>query len=247
MKVANISIIKGIIKRRFLLNFRLDPKVVEDILPAPFVPKTYNGYAIAGICLIRLENMHPKMMPINCGFSSENAAHRFAVQWQDEHGNLLSGVYIPRRDTNSLLNRLAGGRIFSGIQNKAYFDVKGNNNAYQFEMKSQDEKVFINFKGSISAEFPATSCFESLEQSSSFFEGGSLGYSKTDSQNTYDGIVLDAFDWKVKNFHIDECYSNYFMNEDQFPKGSVEFDHALIMEDIDHEWHRAQELCCKNE
>jgi predicted MPP superfamily phosphohydrolase len=35
------------------------------------------------------------------------------VTWNDETG-ALEGVYIPRRDTGSLVNHLAGGRVFPG-------------------------------------------------------------------------------------------------------------------------------------
>jgi hypothetical protein len=41
----------GVIKRRFLINYRAHPKVIKGILPAPFEPKLHRGYAIAGICL----------------------------------------------------------------------------------------------------------------------------------------------------------------------------------------------------
>ena len=41
---------------------------------------------------------------------SENAAHRFAVRWSDANGE-HEGVYIPRRDSGSLLNTMAGGGL----------------------------------------------------------------------------------------------------------------------------------------
>jgi len=46
------------------------------------------------------------MMPEAVGFSSENAAHRIAVLWDDEQGVTREGVFIPRRDTNSPVNYL---------------------------------------------------------------------------------------------------------------------------------------------
>jgi len=45
--------------------------------------------------------------------SSENGAHRIAVEWE-ENGTLKEGAYIPRRDTSSTLNSLAGVTIFPG-------------------------------------------------------------------------------------------------------------------------------------
>src|SRR5215216_6534259 len=106
--------IKGVIKRRLLINFRAAPEVIQPLLPYPFRPKLHNGWAMVGICLIRLEHIRPVALPGFLGLSSENAAHRIAVQWNDADGTLREGVYIPRRDSSSRLNQLAGGRLFPG-------------------------------------------------------------------------------------------------------------------------------------
>ncbi len=100
----NIPAIRGIIRRRILLNYRVAPDSVQRVLPSNFRPKLVKGHAIAGICLIRLENVRPKGFPSFTGISSENSAHRIAVEWNDESGRLHEGVFVPRRDTDSLLN-----------------------------------------------------------------------------------------------------------------------------------------------
>ena len=46
--------ISGIIDRRILANYRIDPEVMAKALPSPFRPQLVNGWAIGGICLIRL-------------------------------------------------------------------------------------------------------------------------------------------------------------------------------------------------
>src|SRR5262245_20755836 len=114
--------IHGTIKRRLLINYRVDPTVMSHQLPAPFRPKLHENSAIAGICLIRLEGIRPRRLPAALGLSSENAAHRIAVVWNDRNGS-HEGVYIPRRDTGSLVNHLAGGRLFPGEHRRATFDV----------------------------------------------------------------------------------------------------------------------------
>jgi len=105
--------VHGTIRRRLLINFRVDPEVMQRQLPSPFRPKLHDGYAVGGICLIRLENIRPPRFPSLLGLSSENAAHRIAVTWEDD-GGAHEGVYIPRRDTGSLDNHFAGGRLFPG-------------------------------------------------------------------------------------------------------------------------------------
>jgi hypothetical protein len=71
--------VHGIIRRRLLVNFRVDPVMIQRLLPPRFRPKLHDGHAVAGICLIRLEQIRPRRFPSIVGVSSENAAHRIAV------------------------------------------------------------------------------------------------------------------------------------------------------------------------
>ena len=106
-----IPVVRGVIDRRILVNYHVDPNVLATLLPAPFRPKVIHGVGMVGICLIRLKAVRPASFPSWLGISSENAAHRTAVEW-DDHGEVREGVYVRRRDTNSWLNALAGGRVF---------------------------------------------------------------------------------------------------------------------------------------
>ena len=81
-----LPIIQGLIRRRILVNFRVDPAIIQRQLPSRFRPKLHAGSAIAGICLIRLEQIRPKHLPGVLGHSSENAAHRIAVLWDNDRG-----------------------------------------------------------------------------------------------------------------------------------------------------------------
>ncbi|MEO6725127.1 MAG: DUF2071 domain-containing protein [Blastocatellia bacterium] len=181
--------IEGIIRRRILVNYRVIPEVIQRLLPSRFRPKLYAGYAVAGICLIRLEHMRPQNLPAVVGISSENAAHRIAMLW-DEKGVTREGVFIPRRDTGSAINHLMGGRVFPGESNRASFTVEEPENGISFSMESRDGTVKVSLAGKISGALPSSSIFPSLQAASSFFEPGALGYSVTSDAHRLDGIEL---------------------------------------------------------
>ena len=117
-----LDTIRGVISRRVLLNYRIDPEALQRALPAPFRPKLYRGSGIGGVCMIRFKQLRPRFLPSWIGLGSENAAHRVAVEW-DEDGEQREGVFIPRRDTNSWFNKVLGGRVFPGIFNRSVFEV----------------------------------------------------------------------------------------------------------------------------
>ncbi|HEX4999290.1 MAG TPA: DUF2071 domain-containing protein [Terriglobia bacterium] len=233
--------VKGLIRRRLLINYRVDPSVVQRQLPERFRPKLQNGCAVAGVCLIRLERIRPDLVPGPFGVSSENAAHRIAVTWEDG-GEVREGVYIPRRDTSSWINRFAGGRLFPGEHRPARFQVEERSGHIQLRMQSLDELVKVTVSGRVSADFPRDSCFRSTDDASRFFEAGSLGYSATSESGKLDGIELRTTEWKVEPLQVDEVYSSYFADKSIFPEGSCSFDCALIMRNIRHEWRAANDL-----
>src|SRR5450755_2966120 len=132
-----IPVIRGVIDRRILVNYRVNPEVLTKILPQPVRPKLVNGKGMAGVCLIRLKDIRPRFLPSFLGISSENAAHRIAVEW-DQDGETKEGVFIPRRDTSSRLNTLVGGRLFPGVHNHATFRVEEKEDHYRIALDSDD-------------------------------------------------------------------------------------------------------------
>jgi hypothetical protein len=135
-----------------------------------------------------------------------------------------------------------GGRIFPGENHKAEFKVEEDDRRIRVSMKSDDGTVAVEIRGSISEELPQTSIFRSRSEASEFFETGSLGYSVTNDANRLDGLRLQTKEWRVEPLGIEQVYSSYFADELKFPKGSAEFDHALIMRNIAHEWHTASDF-----
>src|SRR5688572_23141695 len=231
-----LPVLQGVIRRRILVNFRVDADVMARQMPAPFEPKLHRGAAIAGICLIRLEQIRPRWLPSMFGFSSENAAHRVAARWQSDEGAAEEGVFIARRDTGSMIAHLAGGRIFPGEHHLADFNVQDDGASVRMAVHSRDRKVDVELRARPTRALPPTSCFPSLEESSAFFEAGRVGYSVTRDGCRFDGIALDTETWAVNALDVEYVKSSYFDGESKFPKGSVQFDHALIMRDVAHVW-----------
>ncbi|NLT70626.1 MAG: hypothetical protein GXX91_08015 [Verrucomicrobiaceae bacterium] len=240
MKVPTIS---GIIRRRILLNYRVAPEIIQAILPPRFRPKQIAGHAIAGICLIRLERIRPKGVPGVIGISSENSAHRIAVEWEAEPGHWKEGVFISRRDTSSRLNALAGGRVFSGVHHLSQFSVIDRTGEISIRVLADDlEQALVDIQVHETDEFPKASLFKTLEESSKFFEAGCVGYSSRPDSCVLDGLRLEVPDWRVAPLQVDRVRSRYHDDRSIFPTGSIAFDHALLMRDIPHEWHSEPEM-----
>jgi hypothetical protein len=74
----------SVVERRLLVNYRVDPDTAASLVPPLMRPQLVGGWAVAGICLIRLGQVRPSWLPGWVGLRSESAAHRIAVEWDDK-------------------------------------------------------------------------------------------------------------------------------------------------------------------
>lgn len=240
--MMRLPVLHGLIRRRILLNFRVVPEVLSKVLPKGFKLKLHRGYGIAGICLIRLEHIRPSWVPESLGVSSENAAHRIAVLPEVDDVGHHEGVYIPRRDTDSIVNHLTGGRLFPGEHHLSQFNVEDHGNHLSMEVLTNDRKRLLIFSAEETDVLPPASCFHSVEEASLFFQTGKVGWSATSNCCVLNAVRLETESWRVRPLAVKNVESSFFSDSHLFPEGSVNFDHGLIMRDIPHQWHGEPDL-----
>lgn len=238
-----LPVIQGVIDRRLLINYRVDPDVLQRVLPPPFRPQLVGDWGIAGVCLIRFRDLRPRGCPAACGFSSENAAHRIAVQW-DENGTTRTGVYVLRRQTNSRFNAWAGGRLFPGCHELVKFTSNEAAGCFRVQITDQAGKADFSVAARAAPHWPTTSVFADLDAASQFFAGGAQGYSLARNGTLQEGLELSCHNWRAVPLAIEQASSRYFETRTMFPPGSIELDCGLLMRDIEHQWRSLPDIHC---
>lgn len=229
----------SVIERRLLVNYRVDPGVAASLLPAPLRPQLVNGWAVAGICLIRLGRLRPGWVPGWAGMRTENAAHRVAVEW-DWMGGRRTGVYIPRRDSDSVVTVLAGGRLFPGEHHRASFDVRETTRELHVALASSDDTTHVRVDVRVAQRLHGSALFADLREASDFFRGGSAGLSATRDSGRLDGLELRADRWVVEPAEVISVCSSFFDDARLFPPGTAAIDCALLMREIPVTWNAIQ-------
>jgi hypothetical protein len=225
----------SIVERRLLVNYRVDPEVAASLLPASLRPQLVNGWAVAGICLIRLGRLRPSWVPDWAGMRTENAAHRIAVEW-DATGCRQAGVYIPRRDSDSVATVLAGGRLFPGEHHHASFDVRETAQDLHVAFASTDGTARATVDVRVAQRFQPSALFTALQEASDFFRRGSAGFSAARDSSRLDGLELQADRWAIEPVEVSAVRSSFFDDTRLFPSGSATFDCALLMRDLPVTW-----------
>ncbi|TMC35692.1 MAG: hypothetical protein E6J24_03655 [Chloroflexi bacterium] len=225
---------RGTIARRILLNYRIDPVVAAAHLPPGFTPKLANGYAIGGICLIRLEHVRPLGAPRALGIASENAAHRYAA-FRMDRGAGEDCVYIARRHSSSRLNTTLGGRLVPTVHHPAHISVSEDDEVIDLALSAEGEWA-ARVRVRRAMDLPRSSAFGSLEGASEYFRSAAVGYSPRRDGTRLDALRLETARWEVRPLLVEIAESRYFGDRTLFPEGSIELDCALLMKNVDHEW-----------
>ncbi|HXP20244.1 MAG TPA: DUF2071 domain-containing protein [Streptosporangiaceae bacterium] len=234
-------IVRAVLERRILVNYRVDPDVLAAVVPAPFRPVVTGGYGVAGICLIRLGRIRPSGLPAIAPISSESAAHRIAVEWDSTTGP-VRGVYIPRRDTSSRLTVLAGGRVFPGRHHLARFEVSEGGGRYRVRMVSADGRARICVGACLAGQAMPGSVLGGLDQAAQFFRRSPIGYSATPVPSVYDGVAFGCSGWDFRPLLVDELESSFFDDAGRFPTGTAALDSAFLMCGLDTTWQPLPKL-----
>ena len=224
--------IQGVIRRRVLVNYRVDPDAVREIVPEPFELRLVDGWAIAGLCLIRLEQLRPTWLNAGAGLSSESVAYRVAVSGPDG-----DGVFIPRRDTASRAQAVSGGRLFPARFGYSRFRVLDDESRLSVVVTSADGAGDVELAAYPASTLPESSVFDGVAEASRFFECDAVGWSCSRQPGHFDGVELRLERWEVSPLAVESVKSSFYDDGRRFPPGSIAFDSALVMRDIPHEWH----------
>jgi hypothetical protein len=211
------------IDRRLLVNWRADPAAIEPLLPAGFRIHEVAGQAVVGVCLIRLRHLRPSGMPRWLGITTESAAHRIAVLGPDHE----PGVYVLRRDTDSRLAALAGGRLFPGPHTHGRVAVEEGGDQLDLAFRAPDGAA-VTAAGHVD---PAvrSALFGSLDAARDFFAGGSTAHSPDRA-----GTALDAVELAADRFELEPVALHHATSTIWDPLATL--DSAFLMRDVPATW-----------
>jgi hypothetical protein len=226
--------VNSLIERRLLVNYRISPEYAAPLIPEPLRPLLVSGHAVGGLCFIRLGQIRLSKTPRILGFTTENVAHRFAVEWDDADGT-HTGVYIPRRDTDSWITSAVGGRAFPGLHHPARFRAEETGGKIQIDVLSRDHKVRIAVE-SEPAQSLKSDLFGSIDAAVEFFRNAAVGFSPAAGGEVLEGVRLECSSWVARPMTITGINSSLFDDTSRFPSGACILDSALVMQNLPASW-----------
>ena len=230
---TTLPALRAIMDRGILVNYRVDPLILDRLVPRPFRVKRIHCWGLASVLLIRLRNSPPTGGPEALGQTTENATYQVAVQ-RDEDGIAREGVYILSRHTNSRPNALAEWRIFPGAHELARFNIHECGGLHKIELQTRREDQDLKLLCRESDNWPAGSIFTDQDEAWESFRRGCPGDSPTPEMELHGRTKLHPLAWRMTPMRVDHIDAPFFRNPRLFPPGSTHLDSVLLMRDLDH-------------
>jgi hypothetical protein len=110
------------------------------------------------------------------------------------------------------------------------------------EVTSDDGQADVHFSARISKEWRNTPSFDSFDEVSEFFRKGDCGFSCSLRGDELEGLQLKTLAWQMTPLEIESQHSAFYSDSQRFPAGSLDFDCALLMRGIPHEWRQLTDI-----
>jgi len=229
---TGIGSVRGVIRRRLLVNALVDPDEARSHLPDGIRPHATEAGTVVGCCLLDLGGLRPMPLPASAGVTMRAAAHRISVEW-DESGEVVVGVYVPMRHTSSRLAVALGGRVFPGAHRRARvsvvrtsdlvrWDVSGVDNSDRFDIHVEVETSRVDYGPVAPDDVVGATCI-----------GASVGLSP-DRHGVLEAARMEPESLDARRVELDELRS-------EFIEGFVTAEAAptYLMEDVAVRWSPA--------
>ncbi len=229
--------------RRILILYRFSPELAGSCLRPGYEARQFKGYALGGIALVRRHGVRSPLIPARI-ISSENALH-FVDAVQTVRQRAEARAMIMRHDTSSRLHAWIGGRgrwqcphyhaRFRVVESPESIDICGD---------SDDRQMHVAVQARLTRGMRRESMFRSTDQVLRLLQNELRGLGLIHRDRGGSAEPRLALRCEVIPLRVDRLESSFFGDSTWFPRGTVEFDSAYWLRDVELVWSDARAACC---
>ena len=217
----------------YLVNYAMEPFLLQSLLPYPIQPNIHNGEAFLSVVVSELKDMRPTFIPKGMGFNFNQIVYRAIVTCNNERG-----VHFLRSDANNKIMCLTGN-LFSFFHfNYARIENTLNDGHHSINVltKNREADIVANYDLSkVNKEMPEYSVFSSLEDAKEFFVELYVAFSAIDNCST--AVRIKRTEWDLRVVHDENAIYSFMDGSEMFPKGSTRLDSVFYVKNLFYHWY----------
>ena len=219
----------------FIVNFAMEPDVLNRHLPEPIEADTHHGNAYISIIIANMDRMRPAFLPRMFGVTYNQIVYRAVVRVGDERG-----VYFLRSDADHPLMSLAGNWLTFFRFNHTPMTFEGEADRYHLHLEAKP-----NHHANIHAEYRLLPETDGMPDSSAFTSRAEAKVALVELFQAFaydvrtgrlDRVRIKRDEWEL--VLVDDTKAQYdFMNGSAiFPASSTWLDSIFCVENLNYYW-----------
>ncbi|MBI3943230.1 MAG: DUF2071 domain-containing protein [Chloroflexi bacterium] len=226
----------------YLVNFAIDPEVLQRALPPAIEPDLHQGRAYLSIVIAVMHKIRPAFLPERLGITYHQVVYRAVVRYQGKRG-----VYFLRSDADNFFMSLAGDWLtffrfhYSQITYRKERDRKEHQCA-TFRLQPGDKAPAgidaLYDLGQKSKEMPPASHFSSLAEAQDFLVELFTAYGYDPLSGKVDFVNIKRGEWHIDVVPDVRAEYTFMQDSPLFPPGSAQLDSVFYATHMPYYWYR---------
>jgi uncharacterized protein YqjF (DUF2071 family) len=224
--------------RCILVNFAVDPELLNRNLPPGLEPDIVDGRAFISIVIGQMDKMRPRGVPRPLGVTFDQIVYRAVVRHRG-----VRGVHFLRSDANSRLMCALGDRLSFFKFHHSPITSAERDDHLEVLVSTQDHDGDISAELDLSAatpSLPPTSRFRDMATARTHLVELFTAYALNPATRKMESVTIERDQWAVLSVPLQRGNFAYFENGPIFDTSTAQVDSVFSASNIRYVWHRLQ-------
>ncbi len=229
--------VEAFFETSLVLTFAVPKAALEGLIPACLSLDTFDDrWAFIAVALVQTKNLRPKGFPQFMGNDFFLIGYRIFVQYHNQAGKRLRGLYILKSETDRKKMEVLGNTFTH--YNYTTTDIQQSHRNHQTEIKSTRSDFYIRVETeNADVALPEHSPFADWKEARRF--AGPLPFTFTYNEKQKQVLIIEGVrqHWKPSPVQVVD-YHISFLNALRLPE--VVLANAFMIKDIPYYWKKGK-------
>jgi uncharacterized protein YqjF (DUF2071 family) len=234
--------VEAFFETSIVLTYAAPKEQLQHLIPECLELDTFNQeWAFLAVALVQTKALRPKGFPKMLGNDFFLLGYRIFVQFKNQHGKRLRGLYILKSETDKKKMEFFGNIFTHYNYTTTDIHLKRDNEVVEINSHKSDFKVKIACSENEDIPLPCSSPFTDWKEARKF--AGPLPFTFTCQHDSKEVLIIEGVrqNWKPVPAAVSDCKFSFINN---LKLTGLRLANAFMIRNIPYYWKKGKtELC----
>ncbi len=227
--------VEAFFESSLVLTFAVPKEELQKLIPEPLTLDTFNDkYAFIAVAMVQTKELRPKGFPKFMGNNFFLIGYRIFVQYTNNNGKKLRGLYIIKSETDKKKMEFFGNMFTHYNYSTIAVKKKQEKDKVQFSSKDFNIKAYFN---NTEIKLPINSPFKNWKEARKF--AGPLPFTFTYNEDTKEVLIIQGVrkKWIPKPVDVNHYHFSFL---ESLKLKNIVLANAFIINNIPYYWKKGK-------